>query len=585
MKIEVRNFRGCERADINVSPIALLVGDGGAAKSSILQAAAAAATSTPLPFPGLTKSKAKMLVRRGCDKASVVLENEEGQANIEWPASAFESYGNPVQASTFAAGLESLVDIDPKKRASVLSNYINLTPTRRDLADAIKDARIVGKAPAKDDDDVAAIKDLGLDPETDGLVFATLNKIWDVIDIDGWEVAAKKAKEKGANLKGRWQEITDANYGSKIAESWRPHGWSDDLENETEDSLLSKEEWARGELENLIGEAAVSEDERERLKVAAEQFDAGRLKSLREALAVEEEELEAARDALRDLPDLSSNTSLPEVDCPHCGEVSYLKAFDGTPELVSEQVGPSHDEIVANNERRRELEDEVNRRMQNIADCTNQISLQQEAETAVAKLEKLDQSSEADADQVAQARKLLEDAQNNLKAFQTYRKALERHKAVLDNQAVVDLLGEKGVRRTVLLRALKRLNEDVLAPLSAEAGWRPVTIAEDLEAQYDGHPYVTLCDSEKFRCRCILQVAMAKIDGSRLIVMDSLDRLPKDSRGDVFKLLLSAGIPAIVAVMLSDPASAPDLSKANAGTTYVIDDGIAHAVQAMEEAA
>jgi predicted ATP-dependent endonuclease of OLD family len=56
--IELRDFRGCERASLRVDPIALVAGRNATGKSSIAQAIGAALAGEPLVLEGLAKASA-----------------------------------------------------------------------------------------------------------------------------------------------------------------------------------------------------------------------------------------------------------------------------------------------------------------------------------------------------------------------------------------------------------------------------------------------------------------------------------------------------------------------------------------------
>ena len=55
IEIELRDFRGCERASLRVDPIALIAGRNATGKSSIAQAIGAALTGDPLVVEGVAK--------------------------------------------------------------------------------------------------------------------------------------------------------------------------------------------------------------------------------------------------------------------------------------------------------------------------------------------------------------------------------------------------------------------------------------------------------------------------------------------------------------------------------------------------
>ena len=83
--------------------------------------------------------------------------------------------------------------------------------------------------------------------------------MWQIIEAQGWDGAAKQAKEKGANLKGMWEQITGDRYGSKKAENYIPENWMPDLDGASDESLQADLTDARGVLEGCIASEAVDD--------------------------------------------------------------------------------------------------------------------------------------------------------------------------------------------------------------------------------------------------------------------------------------------------------------------------------------
>lgn len=128
----VRNFRGCERADIVTAPIALIVGDGGASKSSVCQAIAAAVTGTTLPMPGITKAKAGMLLRNGTDKGLARVEGDDFTAEVSWPKAEYRTDGPAPVISRMR----------PDWRLSLISNPRNAALSCRNTSRRCRAAKI-----------------------------------------------------------------------------------------------------------------------------------------------------------------------------------------------------------------------------------------------------------------------------------------------------------------------------------------------------------------------------------------------------------------------------------------------------------
>src|SRR4029077_5812689 len=228
-------FRGCTKADVEVDPIAIVGGRNGAGKTSIAQGAGAVLTGQALPLPGLARGSAGVLVRTGAGGASVTVKSESGTARIDWPAAQPVSEGEPPTASAYAAGLVSVATMPAAERVRVLSEYLKSDPTREDLRAALE--------------------------RTPGLVEHT-EAIWQLITAKGWDGAHAIRKEKGAEYKGAWRQVTGINYGSRVAASWRP-----DLAEEPlgEPELVALVEQADRDRNRALAAAAVSSAERDRL--------------------------------------------------------------------------------------------------------------------------------------------------------------------------------------------------------------------------------------------------------------------------------------------------------------------------------
>ena len=296
IEIELRDFRGCERASLRVDPIALVAGRNATGKSSIAQAIGAALTGDPLVVEGVAKGSAGVLVKTGASSATVTIAGPEGKARVEWPSCQVASDGKPPAASAMAAGLTSLVGISARERAAVVGVMLRADPTADDLRMACEDQGI-------------------------GEVAEPIAKL--IFD-QGWDQAHSIRKDRGAQYKGQWRQVTGANYGSRIAAAWVPKGWRAADEKTTEADLITAVARAKAAHEQAIEAAAVSGAEREQLVTAAG-LTAARQVALRDAetaVQAAATALDRATDARRLLPAAESDSGLP---CPHCGAFVVIK--------------------------------------------------------------------------------------------------------------------------------------------------------------------------------------------------------------------------------------------------------------------
>ena len=100
-----------------------------------------------------------------------------------------------------------------------------------------------------------------------------------------------------------------------------------------------------------------------------------------------------------------------------------------------------------------------------------------------------------------------------------------------------------------------------------------------------GRPYALLSSSEQFRSRAALQLAMARLDQSSMVVIDGADILDAPARSGLFALLDEAGLPALVCMTLNRREQVPDLEAAGLGQSYWISGGVAQPLHEPAEAA
>ena len=552
IELRVHKFRGCDAAEIILAPTALAAGRNGVGKSSLAQAAGAVLTGNALPLIGLSKASAGLLVKSGADTAWVVLKGESGTARIDWPACQVSAQGEPPAASIWAAGLNSVVSKSPADRARILGKYLHADPTREDLAKAFAEVELGAGA---------------------------VKTIWELIEAQGWDGAWMLRKNKGAEYKGAWRQVTGANWGSRAAASWVPAGWQFEFEEPRENDLLAALALAKGNHDKAIAAAAVSGAERTRLAAEAAAVEA-RKDTLQQAEATAERlagELVVARQARAALP---PGTVDPGMPCPHCGAFVTLRRVNlAETRLEMAEAAPPASELKKRRDAIARIDGDVGRltgQVQEADRAVDQARLaMQTALDARYRLDKMPPPAEAEID-VEAAKAEVAAAEQRLTGFRQKRKADELHDKIMTNNAVIDILAPDGLRAKKLGHVLELFNTAQLGRLSLAAGWNQVTVDAEMTFAYGGRPYALLSTSEQYRVRAVLQVAMAHLDGSAMVVLDAADVLDGPTRGGLFDLLTQVGMPALVLLTLSRPSQCPDLAADGLGQSYWLSEGIAH---------
>ena len=544
--LRVRDFRGCEAAEIELDPIALVAGRNANGKSSLAAAAGALLTGNSRPL-GRNVAPAAY-VREGTKEAAAYLKGEGGMVHIEWPGAGVTADGTPPRASAYAAELASIVDFSAPDRAKVLSQYLHADPDRADLAAALTEV------------------DLGAD--------SVVSAVWQLIEDHGFDGAHSIRRDKGVELKAAWRGITKQNYGSRIGVTWAPAGWTLDLNTATEADLLAAVAQTKHEHEQAIGAAAVSLARRQELEAEAAQLDA-RKDALREAEAAAElraRERDHARDIRAALPPGNVDGGMP---CPHCGAFVVLRRINVAESRLEKA------EIVP--------QDELKARQMAIADADGQLSnLEGQVRAADQAVEqaraRMQMSAEA-ANKLAQFPAAAGDAkpteatgqavitsEARLVAWRAKNQADWTHVQIAGNEKLLEILSPDGLRAKKLARVLDLFNTQ-LAEYARFADWAPVTIAGDISVSYGGRPYELLSTSEQYRTRILLQISFAILDKSDMVVIDAADVLDGPTRGGLFALLEEVGISALVCMTLSRREQVPDLDAAGIGKSYWIEGG------------
>lgn len=559
MKISVRDYRGIERADVELAPVALVAGMNEQGKSCLAEATRAALTGVPIPVPRVAKKDAKLLVRDGADSGHVSVESDRGAASIEWPRCEMKGEGQNPAASDMAAGLQHVFDLDDRARAKVLAGYLETEPTREDLTAALTDAGYAGHA---------------ID-EAWGLVTGPL----------GWDGAYKRAREHTARLKGQWENVTREKYGSKKAETWAPEGLDQATAEAKLNELTEAVAAAKAEHERVVGRRAVDEAHVQALRASAAQVPV-----FEQECASAEARTSEATERLRELRG-KSPAPIPQqpMSCPKCQ--APLKVERG--ELVEVEKPPTKAQITKARKAQEAHEAEVTKAGfyshqadKALADSRAKLAAARRAAADLAEIDAKQSTGEASTEaDVEAARARVQAAQAALERRRAWDRARDLHRQIAQNEQLVAILAPEGLRRRKLAEGLKAFN-DRLLHLCKVSGWPTVRFDESLQARYGTRPLWAASKSGQWRARVVVQVAMAMIDGSAALVIDEADMLDFRGRNALFALLNAAKKPALVCMTINRPDLVPDLEAVGMGRSYWVQGGIVEPiVKAQERAA
>ena len=560
MKLSIRNYRGVERADIEIAPIALVAARNGGGKTSTIQAMQAAALRKAVMVPGGTISGAGRFVRRGADGGSITLAGSRGSITIGYPKCKVGEDGTGPRIGEIAAGLVRISGLKPADRAAALAPFMpKAKPTKDDLAAAMRDA---------------------------GYSAESVEKTWASIEARGWDALHKDAAEHGTKLKGKWEATTGETWGSEKAKTWRPAGWSDAIAASAPEDLAKAAALADDALLKALSAGAVGEHEAAALRekvLAAEHVD---LTAREEAVTEAASALENAQAARRGLPAVADNAQ----PCPHCGRsVLVDPPYKGAPVL---KVAAIEAVDAATLKARRlaiaDADGTVERLKGEMTDAETALSQARriiaDGEAAAAKLET--QAGAGTQNLVDEARAALAAANEAVRIRKAGDEAAGYFAAWVKNAALVAAVGPDGLRKAAMARALGDLNT-ALKACSEPAGWGTVRIDEALDLWLGAEAFADLSESLQFRVDVTVQVALAAIEQAEFVLIDRADMLDARGRNGLFGMLVEVGVPALVAMTANKPELVPNLGAMEIGRTYFLDAGVAHEVgaRAAEKAA
>lgn len=556
IRARVTDFRGIDEVEIDLDPIALVCGLNGAGKTSIAQGIGHALSGAALPVGG-RDTGAGVLVHTGASEAVVQITSDDGSVRVLWPTGNRFVDGDAPEASPYAVGLISLATMPARDRAPALAELLRAIPDKDDLA--------------------GALAELGFEP-------TSVEPLWELIERNGWDGAVSLRRERGAELKGQWRQVTGTNYGSRVAAVWRP-----DLEGDEQAAQLAFTQ-AQRDYSDAVAAAAVSADERRRLTDEAEAYNARNDAVLQAEQRVTEAAAAYAKaqEVRQALP--ASPERLTAMPCPYCGAAVVIHQVS----LVETRLekAPATDPPDAVRQRRQAIAD-ADGKLAHANDALMQaravvVRARGELEAADAARQRIAEWPRAVPEAVAtpeNTKTRLDEAERRLAGVRQKKEADALHRRVENNETIMDLLGSEGLRHKKLSRVLAHFNDGLLTSITAAAGWAPVTVDLDMTIRYGGRPYALCSSSEQYRARVVLQVAMARHDDSDVIVIDGADILDAPARGGLFDMLEATGFPALVCMTMARREQVPDLAAAGLGRSYWLDKGLAQPVGERAEAA
>lgn len=561
MHLSIRNYVGIITAEIDIKGVTALYGKNNQGKSSTLNALTAALTGIPLPKE-VTKANAGVMITDGAEAGMILLtgDTEDDTATIRYPKATVDLKGRAPFATQMACGQTSLVDMDAATRAQTLIDLLKARPTIEELA-------------------------LGMELDVDS---EPVKAVWKRIEDSDWDSAHRFYVERGTKLKGAWKEITGGNYGTAKAPAWLPDGWTPDLDLTEVPALEKALVVARSLNDGAVATRAIGAAERVRREQSAGNLD--NLISQADAANAEILRLEAAHDDARIKRASLVDPGHMGHTCPHCSKhIRVDRDAAGEVLLTKVETGSySPDEVKAMRKAIASASGAESAIAGNLGTARRNFAALEAAVLAARADKEWLEANPADAvednsAQIAEIQKTITQAENRLAMRQIRDKALARHHEIIANQDLIELLAPTGLRQKKLGAVLSVVNSQ-LESASTAMKWPVVSIDADLNVLYGKRPYgQLLAASERWRVRAVLQLILAKLDRSQVVILDGADILMDGHRSALFVYLADYGLPSVVGVSVPGPSKAWDLEDLGYGIAYWIQAGVAQKHVAIKQ--
>jgi len=415
----------------------------------------------------------------------------------------------------------------------------------------------------------------------------------------GPQAAADQAKEYASEARGAWKALTGENYGSDKAEDWEPaevqvSGISQaDVDAAAEQVRVLDQDLAEAQ-QTLGGHKANAAAAAQRQQRIQALYDLVEQTERRSAKLKEDEKhrdewdgkLVAAREAAE------GEKPRTALECPCCNEKldlsgGVLVKHNAPQKLADPEAAKRVVEYNGYLESALRAVQNSQRDLQECITAADQlVALEQEAAAApgadaIANAEQTINELRQDRDKLSAKHLALQEAMAATSGrTELIAKAAKHHVEVQCWSLIADALGPNSIPAEILADAIGPMNS-LLDVQSAGAGWSKVQISSDIDITFGGRLYGLLSESEKWRCDTMLAIAIARLSGIGMVVLDRLDVLDLPSRGQALSLLRGLTADGVLkSVILAGTLKQP-MATVPAGMQAVwIDQGVIHGNQA-----
>lgn len=536
--ISTENILGARDVRIETStPITLICGFNGAAKSSIQESIRMALTAETVRVE-LKKEYASM-ISDGAKSGSATVITDIGTGTYELPAGKHTLEGELKlgipDALPYVLNAQAFSSLPEEKRRTFLFGLTNCKVTIDEIRRRLTDKKC--------------------NSEKIELVLPMVRS--------GFPAANKFAAEAATTKRGEWKAVTAETYGSKKGETWEAAVPEVDLERI---DVLEAELEAADELMQMRNQQVGAAEQRQKDQMARgqqvkeAQATVANKQRLLDKLAHEESSLASYRDEAANLAEKGGTA--PRTGLVHDLAKSlqvFLEDADGSeqPHVINgfsamEQYKNQYGDIQAGDPdalaKLPAMQKSVTLMETAVANTKRDIAKVHVAEELLSSWESSPIGAEnTDIDAIKQSMAELETTRtaiikelNQLKKLKEQAEsaekltalAAEHHTAIVEWLAIADFLAPDGIPAEMLAQALKPINT-LLRKSSITTGWRQASITPGMQITAEGRSYNLLCESEKWRVDAMIAAAIAELSGIKILMLDRMDVLDINGRAEM----------------------------------------------------
>ena len=565
MRLQINDILGVRTADIylKAGDAVEVIGPNASGKTSAATAAQAVLANQPNPL-GLTVADVKHYVNAAGEPDEASARLTHGEAEVVWRPTQ-QTITAPPDYRFCEPAAVGLTDFAAKRSARDTAELFQglLLPPPEQVLDAVRSAL----EQYLDVDELAGVLKMLMRRNKSGET-----------DADSWDETEKSFRGRALEAKRSWCRVTgQTRYGVKVAADWHPDMWMSGYDHTTVQQAEEAVVEARDALALLHRAQAVTEAEADTAAAATERIPGlkQRIVELETKIldaSVNTAEADEGSTALaRRRREASDNvdyaqktvTRLQEdaPECPHCGGVLHVDVDGGVVVgvVISDDDIPNalvyRDDCLAALEVATNALAGGNTRLQQFR--ATEAGLRQTLGGLHQELKQNEQAAAltgptqtaADVAALAEGEQTVEDRKQVAAMIKARYDAQQLHQTIVNYTAIADAVGPQGVRTRLLDAGLGRLNKG-LELLATETGWVPVTVNERGNIYWGDRPVRLCSESERWRAQTCLQLTLAALTESPVVVLDRADLLDVVNRAGLVRAVQRVASRTGIAVMI-----------------------------------